>query len=443
MALNLKAPMPPKPAPEEPKVEKKPVPKVVGTSMAEVLKAIRKDKGDMVVVPASQIPPVKRLPTGNFEFDFYTGGGFPRGRITIVYGPEASWKTGNALQAIASAQKNDPPECNKAVLVNIEQTHDSVWAAKLGVDINALHIANPGYGEEAVDLIDALVRADDLSVLVVDSVAALIASKEIAQSVEKYDIGTSALLIKRLVNKLMVAFCEEARKGHFPTVILINQTRFKPGVMFGDPETMPGGEAQKFLSSLRIRNYGKKIVDKATNTVQFLDIHSVIKKAKVPVRAADFDYKVCVQPDHEYLKIGDTDSFNTVKSHLQALGLLEKVPKGYTVQSIVEGCSICSKLPKIDSKCPLCHGTNMVARVFSSIAALQDEYYKVFSFKIQMQKLVIDAYGEKDMILVEAQDDYSPKDVPSGKTLLVQDDKGKTIAVMNTDACNQLQEEES
>ena len=110
----------------------------------------------------------------------------------------------------------------------------------MGVDTKQLLVVQAGYGEEAIDLVDALVRAEDVAIVVVDSMAGLIASKEIAQSVENYDIGTSALLIKRMVNKLMIAFCEEQKRDHDPCVILINQTRFKPGVMFGDPETMPG-----------------------------------------------------------------------------------------------------------------------------------------------------------------------------------------------------------
>jgi RecA/RadA recombinase len=97
-----------------------------------------------------------------------------------------------------------------------------------------------------------------------------------------------------MVNKLMIAFCEEQKRDHDPCVLLINQTRYKPGVMFGDPETMPGGEAQKFLSSLRVRLHAKNIIDKATNMVMFKETRVVVKKAKVPVRAASFEFSLCV-----------------------------------------------------------------------------------------------------------------------------------------------------
>lgn len=237
------------------KVEKKDK-KVVkyGGDLNEVLAGIRKSKGDKVVVYGNKIPFIRRLPTGIFEFDFATGGGFPRGRYSIVYGPESSNKTNVVLRAAASAQKLPPP-CNKAVWVNVEQTFDPIWAEKMGVDTSELIVVNAGYGEEAVDLIDALVRADDVAFLAVDSLAALVPSAEIAQSSEKYDIGTAALLIKRTVNKLMYAFGEEIKRGHDPCVVLINQTRFKPGVMFGDPECLHGDTLVNFVNgrSLPIR----------------------------------------------------------------------------------------------------------------------------------------------------------------------------------------------
>jgi hypothetical protein len=237
--------------------------------------------------------------------------------------------------------------------------------------------------------VDALVRAEDVAIVVVDSMAGLIASKEISQSVENYDIGTSALLIKRMVNKLMIAFCEEQKREHDPCVILINQTRFKPGVMFGDPETMPGGEAQKFLSSLRVRVYAKNIIDKATNTVVFKDTSAVIKKAKVPVRASSFDFKFCVHPVDD-LQIGETDSFNTVKSHLQALAKLTKTPHGYKVAKLT----------------------------FPTLTAMQERYMKDNTFKLLLQGMVIEAYKDKLMLVEEA--DFSPKDVQPGTPVGVQ-----------------------
>lgn len=405
MALNLKS------VPDlrlEPEDDTPPPPKKKDTkkgpisgSLDEVLAGIRKDKGDKVIVQGNKIPVVRRLPTGIFEFDFYTGGGFPCGRYSIVYGPESSCKTNVALKAIASAQKQPSP-CNKAVWVNIEQSFDPIWAERMGVNTKELIVVQAGYGEEAIDLTDALVRADDVGILVVDSMAGLIGSKEIAQSVENYDIGSSALLIKRMVNKLMIAFCEEQKRDHDPCVILINQTRFKPGVLFGDPETMPGGEAQKFLSSLRVRFYAKNVIDKATNTLMFKDTGVTIKKAKVPVRAVGFDFKLCVH-DHDDLVVGDTDSFNMVKSHLQALSLLEKVKEGWKITLVPVAKDIMME---------------EVAHVFPTLSAISDKYYKDKVFQGMLQGLVLEQYADKLMLVEES--DFSPKDVPPGTPVEVQ-----------------------
>lgn len=408
MALNIGKPVTPEVktvVQNESKVKVKDKKPSSSGSLMEVLAAIRKEKGDKVVVTGNKIPVVRRLPTGIFEFDFYTGGGFPCGRYSIVYGPESSCKTNICLKAVANAQKLPEP-CNKAIWVNVEQSFDPVWAGKMGVDVEKLLVVNAGYGEEAIDLVDALVRAEDVAILVVDSMAGLIASKEIAQSVENYDIGTSALLIKRMVNKLMIAFCEERKRDHDPCVVLINQTRFKPGVMFGDPETMPGGEAQKFLSSLRVRVYAKNVIDKPTSTLLFKDTHAVIKKAKVPVRATDFDFKLCVHAQDD-LQVGETDSFNMVRSHLQSLGLLIKETKGYLL-----------KMTSGD-------------KLYPTITALQDKYQKDKKLQASMQALVIESY--KDNLILVEESDFSPKNVVSGtpvevvQSIAVDKDTGEIV----------------
>jgi recombination protein RecA len=382
----------------------------------QVLAAIAKQKGDMVVVPGNMVPLVRRLPTRIFEFDYYTGGGFPRGRYSIIYGPESSCKTNVTWKAISSAQQNDPATCNQCAYVNLEQTYEPSWPTRLGVDTEKLLVVNPGYGEEAVDCIDALVRADDMDLIVVDSLAALVPNKEIAQSVEKYDMATAALLIKRLVNKLMYAFCEEARRGHFPTVILINQTRFKPGVMFGDPETMPGGEAQKFLSSLRIRTYGKNVVDKAANQNFFKDCHMVVKKAKVPVRAVDFNLQMCLM-EHDGLKCGDTDSFNMVKGLLQSQGLLVKGPKGYTIAGVTQPCGYClGKEPKM-ANCGGCDGSGEVFTTFSTLTAIADIYRSQAAFAAQLQDIVV---GSSTNLMLVEEAPEAPANVAPGEVAMIQ-----------------------
>lgn len=294
-----------------------------GSELLAVLKAIEKEKGDKVVVKGNTIPQVERIPTGVFEFDLATGGGFPCSRYSIVYGPESSGKTNIAYCAAAAAQRMPPP-CNVAVWVDLEGTFDPEWAAHFGVDTEALVLVKPAYGEEAVDLIDALIHAEEVAFLAVDSLAVVVSSKEVEQSVEKFDVGTAAILVKRLCNKLVIALSMEARRGHRPAVVLINQTRMKIGVMFGDPETMPGGQTMKFLSSLTVRLYGKNKMDKTISPElpAFKETKAVIKKAKVPVTRYDFDYEMGLLPQ---VGVGKTNSWNTVLGHLKDMGALSKL----------------------------------------------------------------------------------------------------------------------
>lgn len=237
---------PPAPTPTPPQAvevqEVKPGVKVKGGSsgeLAAIMAKINKESGAKSIMVGSQVPDCTRLPTGVFEFDLATGGGFPDNRMSIVYGPESSGKTNLAYKAMAMAQRC-AVDCNKAVFVDLEGTFDPKWAAQFGIDTDQLLVAKPSYGEQAVDMVDALIRASDVRVLVLDSLAVLVAAKELDGTVEKADVGTAAMLVKRLSNKLAVALSEEQKRGHTVCVILLNQTRFKIGVMFGDPECLHG-----------------------------------------------------------------------------------------------------------------------------------------------------------------------------------------------------------
>ncbi|KVR21631.1 hypothetical protein WK13_34400 [Burkholderia ubonensis] len=328
-------------------------------------------------MPGSQVPQVERIATGLFEFDFATGGGFPKGRYSIVFGPESSGKTNICYCAVATAQRG-PASCNKVVWVNLEGTFDPEWAAFFGVDIDALILANPAYGEEAVDVIDAFMYAEDVALIVVDSLAVVTSTKELEQSAEKFDVGTSSILIKRMCNKIVIAQSVQARKGHFPAVILVNQIRHKIGVMFGDPETMPGGNTMKFLSSLTVRLYGKNVIEKNIHPdlPAFKDTSAIIKKAKIGIRQVNFDYKMCVLP-HGDLSVGESDSWNAVSGHLKSLNLLRKADKGtgWVLEGIGE---------------------------FQTLVPIKDTYQAEREFALHLQKMVIDAYSGQSF-LIEAE----------------------------------------
>jgi recombination protein RecA len=344
-----------------------------GGELSAIMAQIRKEKGDKVVNRGSEIPLIERIQTGVFEFDLATGGGFPRGRYSIVYGPESSGKT-NICYCAASQAQRMPDPCNKVVWVDLEGTFSHDWAAQFGIDVEELIVVRPSYGEEAVDLIDALVRAEDVALLVVDSIATVVSSKEIGQSVEKFDVGTSSLLIKRLCNKLVIALATESKRGHTPAVVLVNQTRFKIGVMFGDPESMPGGQTMKFLSSLTVRLYGKNKIEESISSElpAFKETTAVIKKAKVGVTKYNFDYDLCMFP-HNGLSVGETRSWNTVSGYLKDLGYLKKAEKGT--------------------------GWELLGKTYQTLVTIRGIYESDDSFKLQLQKMVIDSFKGKSFIV--------------------------------------------
>lgn len=330
---------------------------------------IRKTLGDKSIVKGSEILTPRRQPTGIFEFDLATGGGFPYCRYSVVYGPESSGKSNVLYKAIAQVQRLPPP-CNKAVLVDLEGTFDPMWAARLGVDVDALIVCKPSYGEQAVDMIDALIRASDVALIGLDSIAVVVAAKEVDGSTEKADVGTSALLVKRLANKLAIALSEEQKRGHEVCVVLLNQTRFKIGVLFGDPETMPGGQTLKFNSSLTVRLYGKnKTVKEISSQIPaFKETNMVIKKAKVGITKASTEFDMALI-EHDNLCVGDTDSWNAVKGYLQAGGHLVNTGKGWQLLGVT--------YPKLE--------------------VIRDTYYAENDFSVKLQQMVI---KQHEMVLV-------------------------------------------
>lgn len=223
------------------------------------------------------------IPTGNLLIDRALGvGGFPRGRIVEVYGPESSGKTTLTLTAIAQAQKAG----GLAAFIDVEHALDPAYAAKLGVDIDGLLVSQPSSGEEALQICETLVRSNAIDVIVLDSVAALVTKQELAGEIGDSTVGTQARLMSAAMRKL-TAFISKART----TCIFTNQIREKIGVMFGNPETTPGGRALKFFASVRIdiRRIGQ--IKATDGSVQGSRTRVKIVKNKVaaPFTEAEFD----------------------------------------------------------------------------------------------------------------------------------------------------------
>jgi recombination protein RecA len=189
---------------------------------------------------------VEAIPTGALSLDIALGiGGVPRGRIIEVYGPESSGKTTVALHMIAEAQKMG----GEAAFIDAEHALDPVYASKLGVNINDLLLSQPDNGEQALEICEALVRSGAISIIVVDSVAALVPQAEIEGEMGDSHVGLQARLMSQALRKLSGIVNKTNT-----VVIFINQLREKVGVMFGNPEVTPGGRALKFYSSIMQRN---------------------------------------------------------------------------------------------------------------------------------------------------------------------------------------------
>lgn len=214
--------------------------------LEDTLVAIRKNHGKESIMRLGEgaVERIESIPTGILSLDYILGiGGFPRGRITEIYGPESSGKTSICLRVIAEAQKKG----GIAAFIDAEHALDVNYAKKLGVDINSLLLSQPDFGEQALEIVDALVRSNAIDVIVIDSVAALVPRAEIEGEMGDPTMGTQARLMSQALRKITSAIAKSKT-----TVIFTNQLRSKIGVMFGNPETTTGGNALKFYASLRL-----------------------------------------------------------------------------------------------------------------------------------------------------------------------------------------------
>ena len=239
-------------------------------------------KGSIMRLDEDAILAHPGISTGAVSLDLALGGrGFPRGRIIEVFGPESSGKTTLALHAIASAQKTG----GVAAFVDAEHALDPSWARRLGVNLEELLVSQPDTGEQALEIVELLVRSNAVDIIVVDSVAALIPRAEIEGEMGDSHVGLQARLMSQAMRKLTGAISRSKT-----TVIFINQIREKIGVMFGNPETTPGGRALKFYASVRvdIRRTGS-IKDGDTAVGNRVRARVVKNKMAPPFRQSEFD----------------------------------------------------------------------------------------------------------------------------------------------------------
>src|SRR5438105_1795332 len=255
--------------------------KAIDLAFAQIEKQF--GKGSIMRLGSKEaIVPISVIPTGAISFDAALGvGGFPRGRVVEIFGPESSGKTTIALQVIAQAQKAG----GMAAFVDAEHALDPIYAKKLGVDVDNLLVSQPDYGEQALEIAEALVRSGAIDVLVVDSVAALVPKAELDGEMGDSHMGLQARLMSQALRKL-TGIVSKSRT----CLIFINQIREKIGVMFGNPETTTGGRALKFYASMRVDIRRIQSIKEGDKVVGARTRGKVVKnKVAAAFREAEFD----------------------------------------------------------------------------------------------------------------------------------------------------------
>ncbi len=278
-------------------------------TLEQVLLDIEKQfgKGAIMKLGEGGLKDIDVVSSGSLALDIALGvGGYPKGRIIEIYGPESSGKTTFALHAIAEVQKTG----GRAAFIDAEHALDPVYAKKLGVNINELLLSQPDTGEQALEICEALVRSEAMSIIVIDSVAALVPQAEIEGEMGDSHVGLQARLMSQALRKLSGAINKTNT-----ICIFINQLREKVGVMFGNPETTPGGRALKFYSSIRLDVRRAEQIKQGTDVIGNRTVIKVVKnKVAPPFKTAEVEimYGEGVSKEGEIIDIASN------------LGILEK-----------------------------------------------------------------------------------------------------------------------
>jgi recombination protein RecA len=299
--------------------------KETDSGLESTLREIQTKFGEGAIMKLGDTPKVDIgiVPTGSIGLDFALGvGGMPRGRIVEIFGPESSGKTTLTLHIIAEAQKMG----GICAFVDAEHAMDPDYAKKLGVNINELLISQPDHGEQALEIAESLVRSGKIDVLVIDSVAALTPKDEIEGDMGAHHVGKQARLMSQALRKLTAITAKSKT-----VVIFINQIRMQIGVMFGNPETTPGGKALKFYTSVRLDIRKTAQIKKGEDVVGSRTKVKVVKnKVAAPFKATEFDimYNEGISREGELLALGEKFKIVSKSGASYSYGE-EKLGRGY------------------------------------------------------------------------------------------------------------------
>lgn len=311
-------------------------------NIADLVAKINAKYGSGIIMRASQAKAldIPRIETDIFSIDVNTGGGIPIGRITGIFGPKSGGKTSLALRIIASAQgycreclvkmvNGKCPKCAKSngfntVYVDAEGTWTNEWSAAMGVNCDNVYVFRAEYAEQVLDVADSFLRSGDCDLLVIDTIAALTPMVEVEESAEKQQMGIFARLINKLYRKMISAINEPSLNvSNRPTILVLNQTRERIGMIYGDPMTRPGGKGQEFASTVDIKMRNAKYILNADKQAVSVIMRFIIDKNKSAPPRGEGEFILHLR-EHDKYKAGEIDDKEVVWKSACKYGVVSK-----------------------------------------------------------------------------------------------------------------------
>jgi recombination protein RecA len=350
------------------------------TKLSEVMKAIDKEYGTGTIARASRVAfsHLRRTSSGVFNLDIGIGGGFPKGRIIGIVGDESTCKTSLILLHIGKIQHTcreclqpfnwytdeqvdeetgevtksemvvvSPCKCGAndahvAVFIDAEGSFDPVWAARLGVDVPSLVVVQPEWGQQAVDMVNALIRSGDVDLMAVDSIAHMTPSQEIEASAQDQQVGVLARIINKMMRTIQSGLNSLGMDNpHKPTIVIVNQFREKVGVMYGDPTTWPGGKGQNFAYSILLIMRAGKAIDETGNVGgtkgdkvgREINWHCRKNKTAIPEKKGSYKFFYDDAPKAGY-RAGEVNNDEQIVTYGVTLGVITKGGAWYDLQPV-------------------------------------------------------------------------------------------------------------